>query len=351
VFGGHDLLLVVPAGRPVDDGEVRVQQVSYFLAIVRNGSFRGAATELGMTQSALSETVGNLERELGALLLHRSRGQVQLTDVGQALLARFEVIDEQAAQIRDDVDAFAGVLRGTVRIGTVNAGVRTVLPLATRQFLNLFPHVDLHIEDGGSADIADSVRSGHLDIGLTVVMERDERFATQRGEPVGLRFAPLLSSELVVCLPPRHPLAARSTIRVSDLADQSLITFRKGYLMHAVLNELLDVSAHTTAFLTDSTDSAKAMIAAGVGVTVLPEFSARFSPAGTIYRPLADIDTKVTLGVVTRSDPLPGAAREFESLLRGYADTSVQASSPRIRRGSGDGRPHSGTSVNVNTRS
>jgi DNA-binding transcriptional LysR family regulator len=111
------------------------------------------------------------------------------------------------------------------------------------------------------------------------------------------------------------------------------------------------MSAHTTAFLTDSTDSAKAMIAAGVGVTVLPEFSARFSPAGTIHRPLADVDTTVTLGVVTRSDPLPAAAREFESLLRGYADSSVQTSSPRIRRSSGKGRPHSGTSVNVNTRS
>lgn len=323
---------------------MRVQQVSYFLAIVRNGSFRGAATELGMTQSALSETVGNLERELGAPLLHRSRGQIALTDVGQAVLARFEVIDEQAAQIRDDVDAFAGLLRGTVRIGTVNAGVRTVLPPATRQFLTLFPQVDLQIEDGGSDDIAGAVRSGHLDLGLTVALDRPD---TPSGESNGLRFVPLLSGRLVVCLPPEHELAGRPTISVPDLADQALVTYRKGYLMHAVLQDLLDVTAHTTAFLTDSTDSAKAMIAVGVGITVLPEFSARFSPAGTVYRPLADVDKRVTLGVLTRAEPLSGAAGEFESLLHGYADSSVHT----VAGPDPKSRSHSGTPVNVSTRS
>ena len=303
-----------------DTGGVRVQQVSYFLAIVRNGSFRGAATELGMAQSALSETVRNLERELGAPLLHRARGQVALTDVGRAVLARFQVIDEQSRQIRDDVDAFAGLLRGTVRIGTVNAGVRTVLPPATRQFLDLFPQVDLQIEDGGSDDIAAAVRSGHLDLGLTVAVDRSPASPI---DTAGLRFVPLLSSRLVVCMPPDHPLVGRRAVAVPDLNDQALITFRKGYLMHAVLNDLLDVPSHRSAFLTGSTDSAKAMIAAGVGVTVLPEFSAKFSPAGTVYRPLTDVDTRVTLGVSARPEPLPGAAREFESLLHGYADGSV----------------------------
>jgi DNA-binding transcriptional LysR family regulator len=299
---------------------VRVQQVSYFLAIVRTGSFRKAAAELEMTQSALSETVANLERELGAPLLHRSRGQVTLTDVGRAVLSRFEVIDAQATQIRDDVDAFSGMLRGSVRIGTVNAGVRTVLPLATRQFLALFPHVELQIEDGGSDDIADAVRAGQLDLGLTVAIDRQDDPHSTRSD--GLRFAPLLTSRLVVCLPPHHRLAEQASLSVTDLVDESLITFRRGYLMHSVLQDLLDVSAHTTAFLTDSTDSAKAMIAAGVGVTVLPEFSARYSPNGTIYRPLAGIGTRVTLGVVTRATPLTGAPREFESLLHAHGTGS-----------------------------
>lgn len=304
---------------------MRVEQTECVLAVARTGSFRAAAEELGMSQQALSETVRNLERELGAALIVRGRGRATLSDTGLAVLPHFEAVVASARAVRDEIGAQSGILRGSLRIGAVAAATNTSLPQAVTTFLDRNPRVALRVIGAGSADISNDVRSGVLDLGLITL-------ASDEDPPSGLAFEPLATSRLVACLPASHPLAERTSITTADLSEERWIAFRAGYMMHRVIERIVDTSAIDDVYVTDNTHSAKAMIAAGVGVCVLPLFSATPRPDGLVTRDLDDVDLSVTLGAVTRtSAPTLRLPEEFMSVLRGDA--------------------HSTTSDSVNTRS
>jgi len=291
---------------------VRIEQLEYLAAVARLGSFRRAAQELHISQPALSSSVRSLERELGVDILERGRHGARISEPGRDLLPYILSVLEAHDQLRQ---AASGEHQSTriVRIGTVNTATIPLLTPVIRQLRALHPMTQVEIIGSQRADIRRALLEGSIDVGLANYLEGDDL-------PPDLETTLLLEGRPVVCLRPDSTLAARSAVRVSDLRAAPLIVMRPGYLMHRFLHRLLRDDVPAFACSADGAEMGKLMVAEGLGVTVLPDFSVIGDPLerrGAItWRPLADDSTVVRLVMLrARSGSPPRAAQDLHQIF------------------------------------
>jgi DNA-binding transcriptional LysR family regulator len=286
---------------------VRIEQLENVAAVIRLGSYRKAAEDLHMSQPALSESIRSLERELGVTVLERGRHGARLSRAGRDLLPDIRAVLDSFDRLRQAADAQHRSAR-VVRVGTVNAATVPVLAAALREFRRTNQATEVEVIGIRQAEIHDALADRSLDIGLVNYLDDDR--------PGGLETTTLLQGRPVVCMRPDSPLAARDTIQVSDLRAQPLIVMRSGYFMHQYLRHLLRDEIPPFACSADGAEMGKVLVAQGLGVTVLPDFSVTGDPleqSGAITsRPLADDDTRVQLVVQRlRAGSPPSAATDL----------------------------------------
>lgn len=306
---------------------VRVEQIRYLVTILERGSFRRASQELHMSQAALSEAIRNLERELGARLMDRDRSGVRLTSVGEDVMPHIRAMLESERALRDQVDGYRTLQRGQVNLGTVNAAANTILPGSLVAFNEEYPGIQITITETGSLDIIRAVKDAELDLGI-VVRPEDEEI---KGDE--LAFEDLLASRVVLCAQPGHRLLQRKSVSIADVVEEPLILFRSGYLMHDLMSRLFGDRNVNIVYYTDNTESAKRMIATGVGVTLLPEFSMvsdLLSRSGEIiYLPLVGEYARIRLSLIWRRHAyLPRAAQLLSTVVCQHASRHQMACRP-----------------------
>lgn len=284
---------------------MRFEQLRYLEAIVRLSSFRKAADELGVAQPSISQAMQQLEREVGAQLLERSRRGVRLTAVGEAALPHIRTALAAEEHLRAEVATFSSLRRGHIRLGTVTAASNTILPPVIRQFNGRHPAIDLLISETGSFDIIDSIVGGDLDMG---VVSRSESIPV----PDTVLMEELFPTKLVVCAPTGHPVASRRTVTTRDVAAQRLIAFRKGYLLHEIAARLFGEQKLRIVYYTDNAESAKRMVAAGVGITLVAECGivddVLRRSGKIVYVPVEDMAARITVCAVRSKSVLPSNA-------------------------------------------
>ncbi len=292
---------------------MRTEQLEYVVAVARLGSFRRAAEELHISQPALSETVRNLERELGVDIFRRSRSGASLSGDGRELLDHIAGVIDAVDGLRRaaDVHHHAGRM---VRVATVNAGTSPVLLPAIAAFRALQPGTQVEVVGAQEQEIHRGLREGFFDLGLLTGIAGDDA-------PPELDSTTLLSGEPVVCLRPEDLLAGAEAVSTARLLRGPLIVMRAGYLMHRYLHRLLGDREPRVAYSADGAEMGKLMVAEGLGVTLLPSFSVRGDPlqrAGLITaRPIAeDRETGVELVLRRSHSGARGrAARELHRLF------------------------------------
>jgi DNA-binding transcriptional LysR family regulator len=296
---------------------VRTEQLEYVAAVARLGSFRRAAEELHISQPALSETVRNLERELGVDIFERDRSGATLSANGRELLAHVSGVIDAVDGLRHAADAQHQASR-MVRVATVNAGTVPVLTPAIKQFRAANVNTQVEVVGAQEEQIHRGLRAGSFDLGLVTTLIGDDvrpEFDSQA----------LLVGRPVACLRPEDPLARQDSVSVDDLLGAPLIVMRAGYLMHRYLHRLLGERTPQVAYSTDGAEMGKLMVAEGLGITLLPEFSVLGDPlerGGLITcRPLAeDPDAVIELVVQRRRSAAWGrSAREMHRLLIEHA--------------------------------
>ncbi|MCX5413675.1 LysR family transcriptional regulator [Streptomyces sp. NBC_00059] len=295
---------------------MRVEQLEYIEAVTRLGSLRRAAEELHLSQPALSETVRNLERELGVDLLDRRRSGAKISDEGRELLPHIIGVIDAVDRLREAAGHQHRTSR-MVRLGTVNAATVPLLVPAVRAFRETHPMTQVEVVGAQQDDIHRSLLEGGFDLGLVNCLEGDDL-------PPDFRTTELLRGRAVVCMRPDSPLAARETVRVDDLLAGPLVVMRAGYVMHRYMHRLLDGRTPAFSYSTDGAEMGKLMVAEGLGATVLPDFSIVGDPlerGGTIvWRPLENEGAAVLLMLQRRrSGSLPRAARDLHRLLVEHA--------------------------------
>ena len=283
-------------------------QLKYFVAIAEEGSITRASHRLYVAQPSLSQHVRNLEEELGVELLRRTPRGIELTDEGDELLQHARIILGQVEQARAAVHDAGGDPSGEVAIGmppTVSERIAVPLVLKIRETM---PRVALRIVEGMSGYVLNWLLEGRVDVGVlygvqqaggiesTEVCHEDLYLITQAGEAAGeVTFADLAARRLI--LPGTH---------------SGLRTLLDGLAQRCEVD--LDVQVEV-----DALGQMRALVEAGVGATVLPDWAvAAQVAAGTLVaHPVVEPPLTRTLHVAHASDrPLPNAQRAVMAALR-----------------------------------
>ncbi|MEU7259070.1 LysR family transcriptional regulator [Streptomyces rimosus] len=291
---------------------MRIEQLEYLAAVTRLGSLRRAAEELHLSQPALSETVRNLERELGVGLLDRKRSGAKISDEGRELLPHIAGVLDAVDRLRRAADDQHQVSR-MVRLGTVNAATVPLLVPAVREFRAAHPLTQVEVVTAQQDAIQQGLMEGGFDLGLVNYLRGDDL-------PPGLHTTELLRGRPVVCVRPDSPLAALDSVTVTDLLAEPLIVMRSGYVMHRYVHRLLRGRTPSFSYSTDGAEMGKLMVAEGLGATVLPDYSVLGDPlerSGAITcRPLADDATEVRMVIQRRrTGSVPRAARDLHAIF------------------------------------
>lgn len=251
-------------------GRLRVlREVAY------RGSFSAAAEALSYTQSAVSQQIAALEAETGLALLQRHPRGVSLTAAGQTLMGHADAVlaDLDAAEVA--LAQIAGLRGGRLRMASFPSAGATLMPLAIATFRERHPQVELTLIEGEPDEIAPRLRAGELDLAL--LFEFDDT-AVSRGAgtlTAGLSRIELLEDPLYLALPREHRLAARKRLRLEDLRGEAWVqtSADSACARHVVRScHAAGFEPHVS-FASDDYQTVQGLVAAGVGVALIPELA------------------------------------------------------------------------------
>ena len=186
--------------------------------VVERGSFSAAADSLSYSQSAVSQAIATLERELGAALIERDRRGIRPTIAGAALASHAEAILTRMDAAEEEVAAIAGGRGGRLRVASFPTAGATVMPPAIAAFRASHPGVEVTLAEDEPEAIAPRLRSGEFDL----VLLFEFKGVGERLE-AGIRRFPLLEDPLHLALPRGHHLASRSKLRLEDLREEAWV--------------------------------------------------------------------------------------------------------------------------------
>ncbi|WP_055700012.1 LysR family transcriptional regulator [Streptomyces silaceus] len=243
---------------------MEIRQLRHFMAVVEEGGFTAAARAELIVQSALSTSVRNLERELGADLFDRTGRRVVLTEAGRALLPQARALLAGAVAAKEAVAAVAGLATGRVSIGTIQTLTCVDLPAELAAFHREFPGVQVSVKDATVGELTEALRAGELDLAYLA--------PDGPGLPDGLSAFATWHEELVLITAPGHPLAAAGRTLVRDLADEAFIDFRAGTGLESAVRRL---AAHCRLERRITCDVTQIrllvdLVRAGIGVAFVP---------------------------------------------------------------------------------
>jgi DNA-binding transcriptional LysR family regulator len=270
-----------------------LRRLRAFHAVARTGSFSAAARELAYAQSVVSHHVAALEREFGLTLINRGTRPVSVTDAGERLLRHTESALGFIAAAEDELRAVAGLESGILRIGAFLSAANTFVPAALARFEAAHPDVEVSLEQLEEPESLRRLRSGDLDLAVVYrVREASENGRKQDDD--GFDEVYLADDPYRVALPLTHPLARRRELRLRDLAAERFIAppaegFFRPY--HTMLERLCTGAGFELdiAHLVNDTTVARALVAAGLGVAVLPELAVPPPHEDVAVRPVRDI--------------------------------------------------------------
>jgi DNA-binding transcriptional LysR family regulator len=265
---------------------MELRHLRYFVAVAEHGHVTRAAESLGIQQPPLSQQIKALEDELGVQLLRRKPRGVELTDAGTAFL-------ERARAILGEVDrAFASTRRtargeeGRVVVGfTSSAPFHPFVPRVIRMFREASPHVSLVLEESGSSDLVQGLHSEMIDAAF---------IRSPVADVVDLLVQPLLDERMLVALPTGHALASRANapLALAELANHTFILYKRPGAPG--LYDSIIAACRGAGFSPRVGQEAPRivstlnLVAAGLGVSIVPESLRRLQMDGVVYRELAD---------------------------------------------------------------
>jgi DNA-binding transcriptional LysR family regulator len=293
---------------------MELRHLRYFVAVAEESHITRAAERLGIQQPPLSQQIQALERELETQLFRRKPRGVELTPAGEALLDEARAILARADEAVAAVKRTARGEAGRIGIGfTSSASFHPFLPRAIRTFREAHPLVALTLEESGTTELVDALRARSLDVAFV---------RSPVGESDDLFIRPLLEEAMVAALPSGHPLSAsRDPLPLAALARDTFILYRRpvGPGLHDAIVAACDRAGFSPTIGQEAPRmlSTLSLVAAGLGVTVVPASMSRLEAEGVAYRPLdASAPLTAPLNLAYRRDEISAAVRRFVALVQ-----------------------------------
>ncbi len=283
---------------------MRLEQLEYVRAVTEHGSLRRAGDHLHVSQPALSEAIGKLERELGVTLLDRHKTGTRINEHGRELLPRISEVLESVERLRAAARGEAEYHRPT-RVGSVYFGVTAVVLPALRGHDAEHENTPLELRQLHRDAIESGLRAGTLDVGLVNLLPGDDVHPD-------LEATELVHGRPVAVLSGRHPLTACPSVTIDQLRQEPFIGAHEGYLMHRVARRVFGAEAPLKWHIADGAEISKQMVGSNLGVSLMPEFAITGDPLvenGTLaVRPIRDEDTVIRMVLLRRRGARPTEA-------------------------------------------
>lgn len=243
-------------------GALEFRHLDTLLAIAETGSFTAAADELRTVQSNVSEMVRQLERELGAPLLIRSRRGAVPTEAGEIVLDRARRVRRELTALRDDIAMVQGLQRGETSIGVVGTASRWVVPALVEHLRDAAPGVQLRVVEGASERLAAQVAAHELAQAIVTEPVDDHRLAVEH----------LLDEDLIGLAPTTMALPAEP-VPLTEVARLPLVMPPRGNPLRVEIEAAAALGgvALQVPLEVDGVRLIADLVAAGVGASILPE--------------------------------------------------------------------------------
>ena len=311
---------------------MNLRDLHYFIALADRQHFGRAAAACFVSQPTLSTQIRKLEEELGVALFERTPRKVMLTAAGREMVERARRIVGEVEQMKEAARRSQDPEAGTVRLGIFPTLGPYLLPHVVPHIRTRFPRLELLLVEEKSDVLLARVREGRLDAVLLALPQHDEQLHVEF----------LFEEPFLLAVPENHPLASRGSLRLDDLADQRLLLLEDG---HCLRDQALDVcrlagSGEKTGFQATSLETLRQMVAANVGVTLLPSLSVQPPVARSENIRLLRFDdgqpNRRIAMVWRRSSAMAAFLAElagvFRRLPRDLLDGSTAPARPRARR-------------------
>jgi DNA-binding transcriptional LysR family regulator len=241
-----------------------------FIAAAEEGSFSKAAARLGITQPAVSLSISKLEKELGVKLFERTAGSFSLTGAGGLLLERAREIVEAEERLYAAAANASGDVSGRLTMAASNIPGEYILPRLIRDFTAGYPRVEVNLVISDSAEVAEAVRSGSVEVGFTGARPRGSR----------MKVTPVCPDFLVLIAPPAHPLASKTVKDPARLLEEGLVLREAGSGTRGLMLESLKQVGINPAGLRvvtelGSTSSVMEAVEEGMGLSMVSIWAAQ----------------------------------------------------------------------------
>ncbi len=246
---------------------MEMHQLRYMVALARTGNFSRAAEQCNVAQPSLSQQIQKLEDELGERLFDRRKRQVRLTPHGTAFLRRaLRILEEVEAARREANDAL-DLKQGSVAIGVLPTIAPYLLPPVMAKFCAQFAGVDITVHEDTTAELLKLLHAYEIDFAVASEPIIDDRLVVTE----------LFTEELLLALPPGHPLGAKRTLRAADLRAEKLIVMKAGHCLgDQVLGfcERQEVKPRLS-FRSAQLETVQELVCAGLGLALVPAMARR----------------------------------------------------------------------------
>ncbi|MGF7045792.1 LysR family transcriptional activator of glutamate synthase operon [Paenibacillus sp. DS2015] len=292
---------------------MELRQLHYFMKVAQKEHVTQAAEELHVAQSAVSRQIHQLEEELGVNLFMQKGRNLQLTPVGQLFCKRVETLMKDLDKAVAEIHEFLDPERGEIRIGFPHSLGIHLIPSVVAEFRNRYPNVRFRFKQGMFPSLIRDVISAEVD--LAFISPFPDGHDQVEGDVV-------LTEELFAIVHPSHPLAKEESITLSQLKEDKFILFSEGYSLRPIVWEACLEAGFTPqiAFEGEETDTIRGLVAAGMGVSLLPEMAFfQSNPMQPAKVRISEPRITRTIGLIHRSDEkLPLVAQAFRNFLLGY---------------------------------
>jgi DNA-binding transcriptional LysR family regulator len=249
-----------------------VKQLKVLRAVAEHGSFSAAADALSYTQPAISQQIAALEKRAGTTLVDRGSRGVRLTDAGRTLVEHAEVVIARLAAAEAELEAIAGIRGGRVRMSSFPTAGASLLPPAVAEFTRRHPEVELNFVEREPEDASASLRAAELEIAIVFEYSGMKQPEFDRMYE-GIELHHLIDDPMYLALPRDHPLAAKPRVRLNDVAEETWIQESGAHSWCGSFHEAVCTNAGfqpKVGFRSDDYNVVQGLIAAGVGISLLP---------------------------------------------------------------------------------
>lgn len=288
-----------------------ILHLNYFVEVARQKSFTKASRALLVSQPSISKVIKTLENELGVTLFIRRGREIALTDVGEAVFKRAQIVVSEFNDLSNEIHDVVNIQYGEITVGLPPMIGANFFPKIIRKFKKRYPKVTLKLIEVGSKQIELDVKNGSLDIGVVALplSEQDiQRYS-------------FINESLLAVLPAAHILSGRKSLLLADLKEEEFILYSNDFSLNDLIYEQCQNQKFTPKVICQSShwDFIAEMVAEGLGIALLPETICKDLDGRVVSIPLADAVIPWNLALIWKKGKyLSFAAREWLRLAKAH---------------------------------